>query len=138
MNNDNQLFQNFDKELILSRARLPDDYNMEYTNLEGLSSYLYPQLGVEQEFRNNKNYGLPKAICVLANKLIIIGTSYGMVVMFDVNSYKIVQVIGTFDDYRKYGSVTTVDVSKEGDAILIGFEKGAISLYETYSGKCIK
>ncbi|KAL4492586.1 hypothetical protein ABPG72_007699 [Tetrahymena utriculariae] len=138
MNNDNQLFQNFEKELILSRAKLPDDYNMEYSSLESISSYLYPQIGVEQEFRNNKNYGLPKAICILPNKLIIIGTSYGMVVMFDINTYKITQVIGTFDDYRKYGSVSSIDVNKEGDAILIGFEKGTISLFETFSGKCIK
>lgn len=61
-----------------------------------------------------------------------------MVVTFDLKTNKITQVIGNYDDYRKYGSVTSVDVSSEGDTLLVGYEKGGLSIFETFSGAVIK
>lgn len=77
-------------------------------------------------------------MCVLPKKLIIVGTSYGMVVQFDIRTHKITQVIGNYDDYRTYGSVSSLDVSDEGDTLLVGYEKGTLSVFETYSGSLIK
>lgn len=75
--------------MILERKRIPEDFNMEYATMEILSEYLYPNLGSDQEYIAKNNYGLPKALCILPNKLIIIGTSYGMIVMFSIVTNKI-------------------------------------------------
>ncbi|EGR30886.1 kinesin motor domain protein [Ichthyophthirius multifiliis] len=84
------------------------------------------------------NYGFPKALCAFQNKLLIIGTSYGMIIIFDLKNKKINKIIGCFDDYKKYGPVSSLDICKQGDYIGAGYENGTIVLYDVDQGSVLK
>lgn len=49
LSNEEKKFENFEKELILERTRIPDDFNVTYTPLDLISSHLFASVSSDKD-----------------------------------------------------------------------------------------
>mmetsp|Transcript_5309 Transcript_5309/g.4500 ORF Transcript_5309/g.4500 Transcript_5309/m.4500 type:complete len:86 (-) Transcript_5309:3794-4051(-) len=71
--------------------------------------------------------GNPKCTAVLPRKYIAIGTSRGVVLLFDYGLTN-VEKIGTSKE-AEYGAVTSIDFTPNGDLMVSGYDSGHIVLW---------
>uniref|UniRef100_M4BTF5 Uncharacterized protein n=1 Tax=Hyaloperonospora arabidopsidis (strain Emoy2) TaxID=559515 RepID=M4BTF5_HYAAE len=100
-----------------------------------------PMEAISRQLRKNiefKEYG-PGSPTVVAihSKFIAIGTSKGLVVIFD-HFQNIRQVLGNTNDADGDGPVTAVDVSPGSDYLVCGFQSGRIVLWDMIKGTSLK
>eukprot|EP00736_Rhodelphis_marinus_P006372 Rmarinus@m.27921 len=81
-----------------------------------------------------RDAGLPTA-CAFHPKLIVVGTSHGLMLIFD-HFQQLKTILGSAQG--EYGSVTSVDVSGSGDWIVCGHSKGAVVLWDMMNGQPLK
>ena len=73
---------------------------------------------------------------MFAEKYVIVGTSYSYLCVFD-NSQKDLRIFGSSKE-QNYGAVSAIDISRDGDCLVAGYEKGQIILWDLYSGSNLK
>jgi len=93
--------------------------------------------GVQRALEERRaQVGLATACC-LHSKFIGIGTSRGTVLVF--NHFETVVVgLGKSDDSRVRGGVTCIDINASGDAMLVGYSKGFICVWDLTHMSLIK
>ncbi|POM73854.1 Vacuolar protein sorting-associated protein 8, partial [Phytophthora palmivora] len=100
-----------------------------------------PMEAISRQLRKNiefKEYG-PGSPTVVAihSKFIAIGTSKGLVIIFD-HFQNIRQVLGNTNDADGDGPVTAVDVSPGSDYLVCGYQSGRIVLWDMIKGTSLK
>ncbi|KAL7682658.1 putative vacuolar protein sorting-associated protein 8, central [Plasmopara halstedii] len=100
-----------------------------------------PMEAISRQLRKNiefKEYG-PGSPTVVAihSKFIAIGTSKGLVIIFD-HFQNIRQVLGNINDADGDGPVTAVDVSPGSDYLVCGYQSGRIVLWDMIKGTSLK
>ncbi|TDH68280.1 hypothetical protein CCR75_004472 [Bremia lactucae] len=100
-----------------------------------------PMEAISRQLRKNiefKEYG-PGSPTVVAihSKFIAIGTSKGLVIIFD-HFQNIRQVLGNTNDTDGDGPVTAVDVSPGSDFLVCGYQSGRIVLWDMIKGTSLK
>lgn len=66
----------------------------------------------------------------------VVGTSYSFLCVFD-NFQKDLRIFGSTKE-QNYGAVSAIDISKDGDCLVAGYEKGQIIIWDLYSGSNLK
>ncbi|RLN59997.1 hypothetical protein BBJ28_00001358 [Nothophytophthora sp. Chile5] len=100
-----------------------------------------PMEAISRQLRKNiefKEYG-PGSPTVVAihSKFIAIGTSKGLVIIFD-HFQNIRQVLGNTTDADSDGPITAVDVSPGSDYLVCGYQSGRIVLWDMIKGTSLK
>ena len=80
--------------------------------------------------------GLPSC-CATHFKFICVGTSRGVVLVFD-HFEALVMALGKFSDTKKRGAVTCLDMSPEGDHLVAGHQNSQIVLWDVLSKTVLK
>ncbi|TYZ62419.1 hypothetical protein PybrP1_008661 [[Pythium] brassicae (nom. inval.)] len=96
---------------------------------------------ISRQLRKNiefKEFG-PGSPTVVAihSKFIAIGTSKGLVIIFD-HFQNIRQVLGNTSDAETDGPITAIDVSPGSDYLVCGFQSGRIVLWDMIKGTSLK
>lgn len=66
----------------------------------------------------------------------VVGTSYSYLCVFD-NAQKDLRIFGSSKEQNN-GGVSAVDISKDGESLVAGYEKGQIIIWDIYSGSILK
>lgn len=76
----------------------------------------------------NKFVGLPTSIFATSSKFLAIGTSQSSVVLFEmgVKNYKLLETVNK----NKYGSVTSITISKDNLFMVCGYQNGYLTLWD--------
>ena len=102
------------------------------SKLEKISSQLFQNAQYRQH-----GPGLPTVISV-HSKYIAIGTSHGLVLVFD-HFQEVRIVLGSEDPKAgSYGAVTALDVSSQDDYLIVGYMNGSLKLWDVMSGAVVK
>lgn len=75
-----------------------------------------------------KGVGIPTVIASNGVRYLAVGTSFGNVVLFEVGN-KSKKILGNADN-RKFGSITSIAISKEGKYLVCGQENGLITIWD--------
>jgi hypothetical protein len=75
--------------------------------------------------------------CCLHSKLFGVGTSRGIVVIFD-HFEAVMMMLGKVEDVRQRGAITCIDMNAAGDQLLVGYSKGAICVWDIHNKSIIK
>lgn len=81
------------------------------------------------------NYGNPTTIDVLVNRLIAIGTSKSIVLLFEHQSQTLKHCLNADLDN---GAVSAVNFNSDATRILIGYARGRIQMYDCTNGKLLR
>eukprot|EP00557_Chaetoceros_sp_GSL56_P012850 CAMPEP_0176481546 /NCGR_PEP_ID=MMETSP0200_2-20121128/2883_1 /TAXON_ID=947934 /ORGANISM="Chaetoceros sp., Strain GSL56" /LENGTH=1954 /DNA_ID=CAMNT_0017877769 /DNA_START=49 /DNA_END=5913 /DNA_ORIENTATION=+ len=116
---------------------------IELKNLQKISSEL-------QNSIQNKDIGLPTALCI-SSKFIAVGTQRGVVLVFDLfeelrqelglgrglndNESTVANSATTMDNY---GSVSSIDISSNGENLVAGYTTGTLILWDVIKGTMMK
>lgn len=84
-------------------------------------------------FQERSNAGLPTAMA--ATTMIAVGTSHGLVLVFD-SSQRLRWCFGTTD--QDQGSVSSLGFNHDCSRLLAGFARGLILMYDVVNGKLLR
>ena len=81
--------------------------------------------------KEDNKVGIPTCICSNSVKYLALGTSFGLVIVFEVG-IKGHKVIGTAIK-GKYSEVTAIAVSRDGRYLVYGQDNGVLNLWDLYN-----
>lgn len=70
-------------------------------------------------------------------KFIAVGTSNSFICVFDSNTQKLLKLLGGTKE-QAYGCVSSLDISKESDYLISGYEYGEVILWDIIGGVLLK
>lgn len=107
--------------------------NVKCVELETLSSQLMRNASYKQH-----GPGIATVVCA-HSKFIAIGTSKGLILLFDYNQ-EIRQVIGSTvaHNNRCIAPVTCISISSNGTALVCGYDSGEVALWDIAKGSILK
>ncbi|XP_065068088.1 vacuolar protein sorting-associated protein 8 homolog isoform X2 [Rhopilema esculentum] len=83
-----------------------------------------------------RDAGLPTAMAV--SMLIAIGTSHGLVLVFEPRDQALKLILGNTSDGANYGAVTALGINRECSRLLCGYAKGQITMWDLSNGNCLR
>ena len=83
-----------------------------------------------------RDAGLPTSMA--ASSVVAIGTSHGLVLIFEPRDQALKLILGTTADGAKYGAVTALGINLECTRLLCGYAKGQITMWDLNNGNCLR
>ena len=83
-----------------------------------------------------RDAGLPTSMA--ASLLVAIGTSHGLVLLFEPRDQALKFILGSTSDGAKYGAVTALGINIDSTRLLCGYAKGQITMWDLNSGNCLR
>eukprot|EP00794_Sanderia_malayensis_P015740 gene15740-17326_t len=80
--------------------------------------------------------GLPTAMAV--SSVIAVGTSHGLVLIFEPRDQALKFILGSTEDGAKYGAVTALGINLDCSRLLCGYAKGQITMWDLNNGNCLR
>ena len=83
-----------------------------------------------------RDAGLPTSMAV--SFMIAIGTSHGLVLLFEPRDQALKFILGNTSDGANYGAVTALGINRDCTRLLCGYAKGQITMWDLNSGNCLR
>ncbi|KAI9292449.1 hypothetical protein K502DRAFT_332339 [Neoconidiobolus thromboides FSU 785] len=125
--NENLIIQSLlelNKELMLDNE---EDSMIQWIQLTHITKQLFNEQTIES---------LGRPLLFYVNKWIVFATSKGLLVVFDFHQ-KLKFVLGNTAVALEHGSITSLDISKDGDWLLVGYSQGLIAIWDLIKGQII-
>ena len=143
----NKIFEKVDPLDLIHKKELQDAIstdNILKTSLKDKRQYQETKLPVIQfeELKlislkiappSNINSPLPSALAV-SQSLIIIGNRNGQILVFNYSGHEILSL----KPKKGFGQVTSIDITDDENAAVVGYHFGQVALWDLRTGKCIR
>ena len=83
-----------------------------------------------------RDAGLPTSM--EASLVIAIGTSHGLVLIFEPRDQALKFILGNTSDGANYGAVTALCINRDCTRLLCGYAKGQITMWDLNNGNCLR
>ena len=83
-----------------------------------------------------RDAGLPTTMAV--SVMVAIGTSHGLVLIFEPRDQALKLILGNTSDGANYGAVTALGINRDCNRLLCGYAKGQITMWDLNSGNCLR
>ena len=83
-----------------------------------------------------RDAGLPTSMAV--SMMVAIGTSHGLVLLFEPRDQALKLILGNTSDGANYGAVTALGINRDCTRLLCGYAKGQITMWDLNNGNCLR